>query len=88
MIDYTYIPNSAMEYGIRSYVEKRIRPGSFLSAILSNNLIESFRCADQNNAKVMHKWAAWIYNEMPLSMVGSQEKFNKHLNGEEDKDGR
>jgi hypothetical protein len=50
---------------INLYVTKGCPPGSFVEAVLSNDLMESFCRADRENFKTMGPIASYIYNEIP-----------------------
>ena len=56
------------------YVERGYPPGSFLRAVLANNLVEAFAHADAVNLAAMHTWAAWLWNEAPRNCWGSPER--------------
>lgn len=74
MTDYTRIPVDYMVDGVRRYIENGIRPGHFLQALFSNDLKESFKRADDNNAIAMREWAKFVYWEMPSESQGSPAK--------------
>jgi len=64
-----------MHGAIRRYLENGIVPGSFLTAVICNQLKESFMFADEENRKHMYQWADFMYNYMPFDSQGSPEKF-------------
>lgn len=39
--------------------------GSFLTAVLANDLVGAFAHADEVNQQLMQEYAAYLYNEMP-----------------------
>ena len=45
-----YIPDYMMD-GVERYIEQGIEPGDFLSAIITNNLSEAVRRADDEHIK-------------------------------------
>jgi hypothetical protein len=53
--------------------------GSFLFAVLSNNLVEAFRRADDGNAAAMQEIVAYCYNKLPSECWGSKEKVEAWL---------
>lgn len=59
--------------GLRRYVEKGIEPGSFLMAVLENNLIESIQKADATNLANIKEIVEYCYNEIPSDCWGSKE---------------
>lgn len=68
-----YIPDY-MGYGIRDYLERGILPGSFLTAVFSNNLVEAASCADEINLRNLPAYAAYLQSKMPIGSWGSTEK--------------
>lgn len=57
--------------GLVRYVEHGILPGSFLTAVLEDKLVESAMCADDNNLPRLHMWADIMYNAVPRAARGS-----------------
>jgi len=51
--------------GLVRYFNNRIPPGSFLTAILSNDLFEAASCADDNNRQYLFQYCMWLYNYAP-----------------------
>jgi len=74
MTRYHTIPDH-MRAGAQRYVERGIRPGDFLSAVLSNDLMGAFQKADVINFNAMEYWARWLHDEAPAGCYGSPEKF-------------
>ena len=62
----------------RDYIEKGYLPGSFLTAVLSNNLVEAFGKADELNRRSLWAWAQWLYNDVPQDAWGSMEKVKAY----------
>lgn len=73
MVDYSKIPVPYMEEGLRLWVEKGIRPGSFMTAMLANDFMNAAIRADDFNASKLQEWARFIYNELPEDCWGSRE---------------
>lgn len=67
------IPGHTLE-DIINYINQGIRPRSFLTAVLSNNLKESFAQADDLNIANMFAIVKHLYNEIPIAAWGSYEK--------------
>jgi hypothetical protein len=67
--------------GLARYLDDHIKPGSFLSAVLCNDLSKSFGCADEENTASMQVLVAFLYNEAPSAAWGSPEKFQAWLEG-------
>lgn len=65
--------------GITRYIEQGIPPGSFLCAIIDNNLSEAVSRADDENIANLPAYVAYFYNEAPSSCWGSPEKRKRWL---------
>ena len=77
MFDYTKLPGCVE--GMRLYVEQGIRPGTFLSAVLKNDLYHALSYADDDNIKVLKQYAEFLCWELPEDAWGSKEKVNKWI---------
>ena len=73
-----YIPERMMP-GIKRYIENGIKPGSFLTAIIQNDLIGVCRYADYENLRNIPAYTAYFYNECPMSCWGSPEKMKNWI---------
>ena len=69
----------ATKNGLDNYAQHHVPTGSFLRAVLENNLAESFAHADDDNARDMHEIVAYVYNELPGSCWGSPERVREWL---------
>ena len=69
-----YIPERMMP-GIERYVQDRVMPGSFLQAVISNDLRLACANADEENLRNLPAYIAYLYNETPSGCWGSQEKM-------------
>ncbi len=78
-----YIPDRMMK-SIQHYVKDRIKPGSFLRAVICNNLGDAVGQADDTNINNLPAYAAYFYNETPSSCWGSKEKMDAWLKGRKD----
>lgn len=65
--------------GLRLYINHRIEPGSFLEAVLQNNLKEAVGRADHINKRYLGNYIEFLYNYAPAQCWGSVEKYNKWL---------
>ena len=72
-IDYESAPNN-LGGGFQRYVEQGIEPGSFMQAVLENNLRESFGRADIHNRLALFSIVSWCYNNLPNTCWGSPER--------------
>ena len=68
---------------IDRYVEERIQPGGFTSAVLENNLAMAIGRADENSLKAIREIVGYVYNEIPSRAWGSQEKVQSWLAGDD-----
>lgn len=59
---------------VKRYMLEGIPGGSFLTALLSNDLIGAFGRADSINAKNMRDWCWFLCNYVPTGSYGSPEK--------------
>jgi hypothetical protein len=76
----SYFPvNDYILGALERYINQGIMPGGFLTAVLENNLKESFGRADHENAKNLHNIVGYIYNNIPSSAWGSREKIDQWL---------
>ena len=64
-----------MHGGIERWIEPGIRPGSFLSAVLRNDLRTACEKADDTNRYLLFEYVSFFYNHAPSSCWGSPEKF-------------
>jgi hypothetical protein len=74
MLDYSKLPGH-IQGGVQRYIEKRIEPGSFLSAVICNDLREACAYADDINRHRLFDIVSWFYCEAPGNCWGSPEKF-------------
>jgi hypothetical protein len=70
-----------VKQSINGYVQRRENPGSFLTAVLSNDLFEAIGRADENSLASLKGIVGYIYNELPGDVWGSREKVKRHLSG-------
>jgi hypothetical protein len=88
MLDENYksrIPQLTLE-GIKNYVDNKIPTGSFLRAVLENNLLEAFKRADEGNISAMQEIVAYCYWEIPGNCWGSAEKVQEWLDSVDEPD--
>ena len=72
------IPNY-MHDGIIDYYKNGWKPGSFLSAVINNNLKESFLCADDKNIYCIKEYIMWFYNYAPTGTWGYSDAVNDYI---------
>lgn len=69
-----------MHGGIIRYIENRTSPGSFLMAVILNDLKEACAYADDENAGLLHVYVSFFYNRAPSQCWGSPERVTAWLN--------
>ncbi len=79
--DYTLIREDVLE-SLKMYVDDRIPTGSFLGAVLSNDLRGAMMRADDDNLATLFHIVAYVYNEIPSECWGSPERVNAWLDRE------
>ena len=67
------IPERAKET-IDLYVEHGCEPGSFIYAVLTNNLIGAIGRADEHNLANIRSICQYVYNDITSECWGSEEK--------------
>lgn len=76
----SYYPIREDLYGaLERYLNNGIMPGSFLTAVLENNLSEAFGRADIDNEANMKNIIGYVYNHLPSNSWGSREKVQYYL---------
>lgn len=75
----------ALSYGVPShlvsgfalYLVLGIRPGGYCIAVLENNLKEAYAMGDEASLAGQRKTVEFLYNEVPASCWGSEDKVNR-----------
>lgn len=85
-IDYEQLPEHIRD-GMRRYIESGIEPGSFLTAVLCNDLMGAMGKADEINRARLWDICAFLHNEAPSTCFGSIEAFQSwvHRGGLEER---
>ena len=68
---YDKIPVDYMQEGVKRWVEHGVMPGSFLRAVLENDLKGAVGNADSNNLAALRYWVEWFYDYAPAGCWGS-----------------
>lgn len=63
-----------MREGFILYINHGIEPGSFATALLANDLMETMGRADHINQHAVKTMCSWLYNFAPEGCHGSYEK--------------
>lgn len=77
-IDYSALPESLRD-GLRLYIEDGCPPGSFLLAVLENDLRRACERADIVNQVRLFDIVSWIYNEAPANCWGTPQRVQQWL---------
>jgi len=67
---------------LERYFQNRIEPGSFLTAVLSNDLVGSYARADSQNIRLIGDIVSFLYNRAPAGAWGSPERVTAWLKGQ------
>lgn len=78
-IRYDLVPVDYMADGMRLYLEHGIGPGSFMTALLCNDLMGACGRADLQNRAALFAWAQWLYNYAPSGSYGSRENVREWM---------
>ena len=82
--DYGRIPE-ATRWGIARYVEFGIMPGSFLQAVVENDLKGAIRNADQDSLASLAATVSWFHNHSLGTCYGSPERVEAWVYGSGDR---
>ncbi len=74
--DYEELP---LKHQLDAYVNNLHPVGSFLYAILTNDLKNAFARADSRNLPYIHTYVKYVYNQMPTRCRGSEEAVKNWL---------
>ncbi len=62
------------------YVEHKMQPGHFITAVLENDLVGAFGRADYEAIENLKHIICYCYNEIPSDCWGNKEKVKNWLN--------
>src|SRR5690606_5980082 len=65
-----------MHGGIVRYLDHGVPPGSFLTAVISNDLREAFACADDVNGRLVRNYVMFFYSYAPAGSWGSPDAMD------------
>jgi len=82
MFNYNLLPEHIRD-AMQRYIESRIPPGGFLTAVLNNDLAGAFARADHINRMHLYDIVRFLYNEAPSTCWGSPERVKRWLQKEE-----
>ncbi len=64
---------------IDRYIDHGVRPSGFIEAVLRNDLVESFRLADEQNLLDMYEIVRYCHNNVPQGAWGEPAKVRGWL---------
>ena len=64
---------------LRRYLDDGIKPGDFLTAVLSNDLKEACGRADDHNRHILFEYVSYLYNYCPKTCWGSREVVQAYI---------
>lgn len=76
MFNYDTFPTEHMKGAVRRWIEDGITPGSFLSAVIANDLKDACARADDVNRHALFEIVRWFYNEAPAGCWGRPEALS------------
>ena len=68
-----------MHGGMLRYLLHGLPPGSFLTAVLSNDLREAVAYADEKNQSSLARYVVFLHNHAPLGAWGSPERVSEWI---------
>jgi len=72
--DYPGVPEHTRDALLR-YRDKGLEPGGFLTSVLTNDLFGAVSRADSENIRALKNICSWVFNRMPSSSWGSDERM-------------
>ena len=72
-VDYTSVPARHMADVVERWIEHGVPGGSFLMAVVTNDLREAAARSDDTNRHLLFEWVAWFHNNAPIGSWGSPE---------------
>ena len=73
-VDWNLIPEH-MRFGVKEYIEDGVPQGSFLAAVIKNDLKETFLRADDINRRNIVGFVEFFYRFAPINCWGSAENY-------------
>jgi hypothetical protein len=70
-----------LQGGISRYLREGIAPGHFLTAVITNNLVEAVSRADPTSLRALPDIVKFFYNYTPSGCWGTQEKMVAWMKG-------
>ena len=64
---------------VHGYVYEGLRPGHFLTCVITNDLFGAVARADENSAQYLTHIVKYFYNKLPGKCYGSKERMEEWL---------
>lgn len=77
-INYSGLPQHIQE-GMQLYIEHKIAPGGFLTAVLCNDLYGAAVRADEINKHLLFEYVNWLDNHAPQLCWGNPKRVKEWL---------
>lgn len=77
-LQYRNIPDSTLD-ALYRYIDNKIQPGHFLTAVICNDLVNAVSHADSKNYPELRNIVQYLYNHCPATCWGSDEKMQEWL---------
>lgn len=75
LMDFNCLIPNHMHEGLRAYCENHRQVGSFLEAVLSNDLYKAVTKADTLNKSALANYVIWLRTYAPSESFGSEEAY-------------
>jgi len=62
---------------VKRYIINGNGPGSFLTAVICNNLRDAVNCGDEDNQRALAGWVKFFYNYTPSACWGSPDAYRE-----------
>ena len=81
--DPSLIPSRIIE-ALSDYANHGTPTGSFLAAVISNDLMDAVGRADDDNIRVLRSICGYVYNKFPRGSYGSREIYKDWIEARKD----
>ncbi len=68
---------------VHKYVYEGLRPGHFLTCVITNDLFGAVARADEESVKYLPQIVKYFYNKLPSKCYGSKERMEEWLSMDE-----
>lgn len=78
-VKYRKLKQRSLANGLHRYIENAVPPGSFLLAVLRNDLRAAVAVADSMSLIALPDLVRWLYNDAPRGCSGSPEIVKAYI---------